>query len=96
MISFSFFALTPSLLRYTLSFSPSVSNSFQLFYFYLDACSCLLVTSSTFLKSALCPSTYSPSILPSVSPHPHPSLHLCALNLVLRDCLGFPAGLAPV
>ena len=53
--------------------------------------------SSTF--SQLCffvPPAPSSSILPSVSPHLPPSLHPCALNLVLRDCLCLPAGLAPV
>lgn len=71
----------------------SSGGSFRL---YLDLISVLLVASSTFLNSALCLTTHSSSVVPSVSPHLPPSLHLCALNLVLRDCLCLPAGLAPV
>lgn len=46
------------------------------------------------------PPTHPPTPPPQSSPLclliSPPSLHLCALNLVLRDCLCLPAGLAPV
>lgn len=68
----------------TLSFSPSLSIPFQLFY----TAALSISTWTCLLFSLSCPPLFSavlfvPPTLPSVSPHLPPSLHLCALNLVL-------------